>query len=110
MTLRPRIEVVVLTYNSASELPMCLNSILFQEYVNLRLIVVDNASRQEECLEMEIFFNERIPDGEVHLTVDTLGKNISNIPALFIRNEYNMGHLRYVHCIFPIDYFQSCMQ
>lgn len=82
----------MLTYNSASELPMCLNSILLQEYIDLRLIIVDNASQQEECLEMETLFNERVPDGEVHLTDETIGEQISNIPALFIRNKHNMGY------------------
>ncbi len=40
----PLVSVVVPTYNQAGYLPVCLDSIWFQDYENLEIVVVDDAS------------------------------------------------------------------
>ena len=42
---RPKVSVVITTYNSADYLPQCLASLKEQDYPDLEFVVVDNASQ-----------------------------------------------------------------
>jgi len=44
---RPKLSVIIPTYNSQSSIEKCLNSILNQDYPKLEVIVVDDASKDE---------------------------------------------------------------
>jgi glycosyltransferase involved in cell wall biosynthesis len=41
----PRISVIIVSYNRADDLRMCLDSVFSSGYQNLQVIVVDNASK-----------------------------------------------------------------
>ena len=44
MKNRPRVSIVIPTYNQAKYLPACLDSVLFQDYPNIEIVVVNDAS------------------------------------------------------------------
>lgn len=91
MSTEPRIGVVVLTYNSDDDLPLCLEGVLMQRKVELRLVVVDNASEARKRKLMENAF-VHYAGGEIaevsHLEPSLLeGSN-----SIFIRNDINAGY------------------
>lgn len=92
MSTSTRIGVVVLTYNSASDLPACLDGLFSQRGADIRVIVVDNASTPENRAAMEDTFLERAPNGWV---VDAAGASpamIETTRAVFVRNPRNAGY------------------
>ena len=58
-----RVGAVVLTYNSADDLPDCLAGLRAQRGVDLQVIVVDNASKLDERARMKAIFHEVLPEG-----------------------------------------------
>lgn len=66
---QPFVSIVIVTWNSARDLPACLEALERQDYSNLEIVVVDNAS-QDESLQIA---REKIPN------------------AIFICNPENRG-------------------
>lgn len=87
-----RIGAVVLTYNSVDDLPALLDGLLAQTGVDLRLIVVDNASIPEARSRMEGAFLERAPGGVVIGSADTTGDRLARVREVFVRNDRNAGY------------------
>ena len=92
MTGMRRIGAVVLTYNSVDDLPECLEGLLAQAGVDLRLIVVDNASAPEARSRMETIFQERAPGGVIVDAPDATAETLSRTRKLFVRNDRNAGY------------------
>ena len=88
----PRIGAVVLTYNSAEELPGCIAGLMKQTGVDLRVIVVDNNSAHEAKVQMERDFIRTIPKGMILEAKSVRDKILSNESAVFIRNSQNDGY------------------
>jgi len=83
------IAAVVLTYNSTDDLPHCLTGLAAQRGVDLRVIVVDNASRPDARAVMEAQFSEAFPSG----VVLSAGENPSSeAHHLFLCNHQNSGY------------------
>lgn len=55
----PQISVIIVTYNSAKYLPVCLNSLFDTKYSNLEIIVVDNNS-SDDTIPIINSFKEKI--------------------------------------------------
>jgi glycosyltransferase involved in cell wall biosynthesis len=53
-----KISVIVPTYNQAPYLGACLDSIFFQDYPNLEIIVVDDGSTDETQMVLEVFADQ----------------------------------------------------
>ena len=87
-----RIGVVVLTYNSVDDLPECLDGLLAQAGVDLRLIVVDNASAASARSRMEAIFQERAPDGAILDAANATAESFAPTGKLFVRNDRNAGY------------------
>lgn len=92
MSTSARVGVVVLTYNSASDLPACLDGLFRQRGADIRIIVVDNASIPENRTAMEATFLEHAPDGPVIDAAAASPTMIENNRAVFIRNSRNAGY------------------
>lgn len=83
------IAAVILTYNSADDLPHCLTGLAAQRGVDLRVIVVDNASRPDARADMKAQFSETFPGGAVL----SAGENLpSEAHHLFLCNHQNSGY------------------
>ena len=54
-TARPKVSVIVPTYNASSTIEKCLESILNQDYPDLELIVVDDASNDDTLKKVSTF-------------------------------------------------------
>lgn len=54
-TSQPKVSVIIPTYNSQSTIEKCLNSILNQDYPNLEVIVVDDASGDETLTKISAY-------------------------------------------------------
>ncbi len=92
MTAKPRIGAVVLTYNSEADLPACLEGLLAQEDVELRLVVVDNASTPAERAEMEDIFSSHVAGGVVCGASEATPERVARASAAFLRNDRNVGY------------------
>lgn len=93
MTGHPlRIGAVVLTHNSTDDLPDCLTGLLTQTDVDLRVIVVDNASRPEARARMEADFLVALHDGRVLDVAEARPEEIAALPGVFLRNPVNGGY------------------
>ena len=93
MTGQPlRIAAVVLTYNSTDDLPDCLSGLLAQAGVDLRVIVVDNASRPEARATLEADFLAALPGGRVLDVEAARPKDLADRTAVFLRNPVNAGY------------------
>lgn len=92
MSISAKIGVVVLTYNSASDLPACLDGLFRQRSADVHIIVVDNASIPENRTVMEATFLERAPDGPVIDAAAASPTTIENNRAVFIRSSRNAGY------------------
>lgn len=92
MNASAKIGVIVLTYNSASDLPACLDGLFRQRGSDIRIIVVDNASAPESRAAMEAAFLERAPDAPVIDAAAASPTMIENNRAVFIRNSLNAGY------------------
>ena len=83
------IAAVVLTYNSTDDLPQCLIGLAAQRGVDLRVIVVDNASRPDARAVMEAQFSEAFPG----CAILSVGENPHpEFYHLFICNHQNSGY------------------
>jgi GT2 family glycosyltransferase len=87
-----KIAAVVLTYNSASDLPECLSGLAAQQGVDIRIIVVDNASRDESRLMMEDCFQHHFPNGRLVDSEDVTPAMLNEAGALFMRHPQNDGY------------------
>lgn len=88
----PRIGAVVLTYNSAADLPISLDGLLAQQEIDTRIIVIDNASTPESLATMENVFRSRFPDGVIVDVADANQTYLDNATAIFVRNTHNRGY------------------
>jgi len=88
----PRIGAVVLTYNSEADLPASLNGLREQEGVDLRLILVDNASALSSRKEMEETFEAHFQDGLLLDLAEASRASVGDARAVFIRNDKNAGY------------------
>jgi len=89
---RRRIGAVVLTYNSSDELADCLACLTAQRDVDLRVIVVDNASTSTNRAAMEKIFLQKLPDGIISDATDACADLLDTASALFLRNLHNSGY------------------
>lgn len=87
-----RVGAIVLTHNSSEDLPDCIAGLILQKGVDLRVIVVDNASQPDERARMEANFCYALPDGRVLPAANTLPEDLATLPAMFLRNEVNGGY------------------
>lgn len=87
-----RIGAVVLTYNSTEDLPECLVGLLAQTGVDLRVIVVDNASRPEARARMEVDFLSALPGGRVIDASEEQPEDLVGLSGVFLRNPANGGY------------------
>lgn len=83
--------MVVLTYNSVDDLANCLDGVLAQVGVNLRLVVVDNASKPEARKAMESIFFERT-GGAIYCASSIKPQAAIDLPSIFVRNNENAGY------------------
>ena len=83
------IAAVVLTYNSADDLPQCLIGLAAQRGVDLRVVVVDNNSHPDARAFMESKFLEFFPDGAI---LSAGEKTPPEVRHLFLRNDKNSGY------------------
>lgn len=83
------IAAVVLTHNSSDDLANVLISLKNQRGIDLQIVVVDNASSQQEREGMKKIFNNIFPDGIVQnsKTIKT-----SNTSPVFIFHDKNNGY------------------
>ena len=84
-----RVGAVVLTYNSADDLPDCLAGLRAQRGVDLRVIVVDNASKLDERARMKAIFHEVLPEG---LILAAKPASYPDASAVFLCNDVNAGY------------------
>ena len=87
-----RIGAIVLTYNSTEDLPDCLSGLIAQQGVDLRVIVVDNASRPVARAQMEADFQTAFPEGRVLTATEDCPESLDTMRAIFLRNETNAGY------------------
>jgi GT2 family glycosyltransferase len=84
-----RVGAVVLTYNSSQDLPACLAGLWAQRGVDLRVIVVDNASKRDERALMQATFREFMSDGRIMAVEAAAAPDTS---AAFLCNDVNAGY------------------
>jgi len=87
-----RVAAVVLTYNSSDDLPGCLAGLMAQQGVDLRILVVDNASTGDHRARMEADFRAALPEGRVLPARNIRPEDVAPLPAVFLRNEINAGY------------------
>lgn len=92
MGVEMKIGAVVLTYNSADDLPGCLESLQAQIGIDLRIIVVDNASNPEARERQYAIFRDHFPDGERKNSGEIRAKKPQVKSAIFIENDKNAGY------------------
>ena len=92
MNRRVRVGAVVLTYNSAEDLPACLDGLLSQVGVDLRVIVVDNASSDQSRALMQASLRERVPDAPVLPVAAATAERVGDARAVFVVNDRNAGY------------------
>jgi GT2 family glycosyltransferase len=86
------VGAVILTYNSTEDLRDCLAGLIAQTGIDLRIIVVDNASRLEERVRMEADFLDALPEGRFLPADDDNPEDVAAIAAVFLRNVVNGGY------------------
>lgn len=57
--MEPLICIILINYNSYSDTIECVQSLIKQEYVNYKIIVVDNCSKDQNKLRTDLFLNTR---------------------------------------------------
>jgi GT2 family glycosyltransferase len=92
MAVNAKVGAVVLTYNSTSDLPICLDGLLAQRGVDARIVVVDNASHPEDLVAMETTFRARVPHGAVVDADEAVPAMFDTSRAVFLRNRVNGGY------------------
>lgn len=101
-TTFPKISVIVPTFNQAKYLPTCLDSIWFQDYPEIEIIVINDGSTDDTASVIDAFkhaidteitsyaanFNESTGDVDrtYHKRYPTDGRNI-----IWLTNEQNIG-------------------
>lgn len=83
------VGAIVLTYNSTDDLSDCLTGLATQTAVDLRVIVVDNASHPEARAQMQAQFHKAYPQG----LIVPVGTEIPpDTQAVFLCNDRNAGY------------------
>jgi glycosyltransferase involved in cell wall biosynthesis len=77
----PTISIIIVTYNAASTLQNCLNSIYKQKYPNLKIIIIDGKSTDEtvdiiKANSKNIFYWISEPDKGIY---DAMNKSLAHI-------------------------------
>lgn len=88
----PRICAVVLTYNCVDDLPPSLEGLISQRSIEVKIIVVDNASIPTNRAAMEDIFREKLPDGIIVDAADATSDLLDTASAVFVRNSHNSGY------------------
>jgi GT2 family glycosyltransferase len=83
------VGAVILTYNSSEELHGCIIGLRAQREVDVRIIIVDNASKPDERAQMQTTFQEVIPDGQI---LPGTAAADPNLQAVFLCNSINSGY------------------
>ena len=87
-----KLGVVILTYNSDHDLPLCLDGILSQRDVALDVIVVDNGSQSASRSRMRLCVRDVLPDvWELRASVD-IPSGYRHGDGLFVSNDQNAGY------------------
>lgn len=90
---KPRISVIIPTYNSGELLFESLNSVIAQDYPNLQIVICDDASAAFDAQKVEEFFNKKARQGLTLLviiqpenigTVKNLNEGIKNASGQWI--------------------------
>ncbi|RKE79225.1 glycosyltransferase family 2 protein [Rhizobium sp. AG855] len=87
-----KLGVVILTYNSDRDLPVCLDGILSQQGVAVDIIVVDNGSHSASRARMRQDVRDALPDvWELRAGVD-IPSGYRHGDGLFVLNDRNAGY------------------
>lgn len=92
VTSCPKIGAVVLTYNCIDDLPSSLDALISQRSIEIRIIVVDNASVPTNLAVMEQIFREKLPGGIIVDVADATPDILDTAHAVFIRSPHNSGY------------------
>jgi GT2 family glycosyltransferase len=87
-----RLGVVILTYNSERDLPLCLDGILAQRDVAVDVLVVDNGSRAVSREKMRADVRNALPDVRELQAGQELPSDYRRGAGLFVSNDRNAGY------------------
>ncbi len=87
MSIAPLISVIIVTWNSKKDLPLCLAALSAQTNKDFEIMVLDNGSTDESCLGLEDKYSD------LPLTIKELNKNLgfaiaNNIGARLARGKW----------------------
>ena len=86
------VGAVVLTHNSVNDLLSSLDGLISQRSIEIRIIVVDNASIPTNRAAMEEIFREKLPAGIIVDAVDATSDLLDFAHAVFVRSPHNLGY------------------
>ena len=87
MKMEPLICIILINYNSYDDTVECVRSLINQEYVNYKVIVVDNYSKDHNKLKSDSFLNKHC---DVILSNSNDGFAAgNNIGIRFAKEKYN---------------------
>ncbi len=87
-----KLAVVILTYNSDHDLPMCLRGIMAQRDVHLDVIVVDNGSEASSQTKMRTVFRAVLPGCRELQAGDVVPSDYRHGTGIFVSNASNAGY------------------
>jgi glycosyltransferase involved in cell wall biosynthesis len=90
---RPLVSVIVPCFNHGRYLPECVESILTQDYPELEMIVIDDASTQDSTLDV-------LAELEAHERITVLRQSQNSGPSVARNRGIEAAHGRY---ILPVD-------
>jgi GT2 family glycosyltransferase len=89
----PRVVAVILTYNSLADLPDCLDGIRSQRGCDLKIVVVDNASKDDERAGMLAVARQKLPALNFLSALEAAsGSVVGEATSFFIQNDVNGGY------------------
>lgn len=88
-----RVAAVILTYNSLADLPECLEGMGAQRGCDLRIVVVDNASQENERAGMLAVARQKLHGLKILTSSEAaMGDFDDKLTAFFIQNDVNGGY------------------
>ncbi len=85
MKNNPLVSVIIANYNNAKYLKKCINSILFQDYKKIEIIVIDDKSKDNSSKILKIF------EKKIKIIKNKKKTNIGSYNQI---NSYNLGFKR----------------